>query len=180
MAFSEVGEALIDLATDFGQRVHADCKSSKWNRVTNELAIPVGVDFKKKAPFIEVDGIKLEGCLELKTLAKDLANLFSECFLTSLRAMVPKVIAIWKDGQIGDKATCDPDDHFAVTLNLRLMGSGYVAPPGMLSAAGSVGLAMGCDHGEERFEMLFGFSAGAKLAVSTKVANIQVLQQVYL
>ena len=177
MAFWEVGDSLIDLAADFGQRVHADCKN-KAKRVTNELAIPVAVDFKKKAPFIEVDRIKLDGCLEPATLAKDLADLFSECFLTSLRALVPKVIAIWKDGKMYDEATCDPDDHFAVTLNLRLMGSGYVAPPGMVSAGGSIGLAMGCDHGQERFEMLFGFSAGAKVAVSTKVANIQVLQQV--
>ena len=67
----EVGEALIDLATDFGQRVHADCKSSKW---ASRMSLPSrGVDFKKRLHSLRSTA-SLEGCLELKTLAKDLSK----------------------------------------------------------------------------------------------------------
>jgi hypothetical protein len=176
MGFYEVGEALLNLAKDFGKRRFADC--SDGARVTNEMGFPVGARFTKDAPFIEIDTIKLEGCLDASTVGADLADLFSDCFMRSLRGLLPQVIAIWKDGDIGDYAACAPEDHFAVTMQVKLIAAGMVKPPAMIAAGGSIGLVLGCEKGGERMEMLFGYQAGLKVAATANIVDLQLLQQI--
>ena len=153
MGFYEVGEALLNLAKDFGKRRFADC--SDGARVTNEMGFPVGARFTKDAPFIEIDTIKLEGCLDASTVGADLADLFSDCFMRSLRGLLPQVIAIWKDGDIGDYAACAPEDHFAVTMQVKLIAAGMVKPPAMIAAGGSIGLVLGRSAIPQSIAMLF-------------------------
>jgi len=175
MAMWEVGETLLNIARESHKRRMGNCETQGPDTIIKQFPIPTGFTYKKTFPFIKTRMVDLKSCHRPDKWIKTTYNVFKECFLADLYKLGPKIIALWKDGELGDEATCSPNDNFAIVLKLQLMADTkyYFA-----SAGGGIGLVFGCDNGEMKAEMVFDYEIGVKLKFDPKPLSVTLHQQV--
>ena len=173
VAIYEVGGILLRIAREARDRRFEDCNQRSD---TTPTPIPIGFDFKRSAPFVDVKYLNLPSCHMPGAWLETVFEVFKDCFMSDLNTLGPKVISAWKDEELFSDGVCDTTDNFAIILKLQLItdaGNGVTG-----SLGGGVGLAIGCDHGAMKVEMVFDYEAGVKFSVKPIPLSITLNQNV--
>jgi hypothetical protein len=172
MAFWEVGGTLLQIAREANKHHMEACSNSDGK---TKIPIPWGFKYKKTLPFVTANNIELPTCIRPVAWVKRAANIFKKCFLADLDSLGPKVVALWKDGDIGDEAQCEPGDNFAVILKLQMVAD---TKKFFASGGGGIGLAFGCKDGKLKQTMAFDYEAGVTFSSSPTPLSISLAQDV--
>jgi hypothetical protein len=173
VAMYEVGGILLRIAREARDRRFEDCDERSD---TTPTPIPIGFDFKRTAPFVNVDYWQAPSCHMPGEWLEDVFNTFKDCFMSDLNTLGPKVVSAWKDEELFSEGVCEPEDHFAIILKLKLVVDAGKGVTGSLG--GGVGLAIGCNHGVMKVEMVFDYEAGVKISVVPVPLSITLNQNV--